>query len=169
LPACATFRVGKILTRGDVIEFNFDSFTLLVRNSQVIQFGQKVLSLPYFRSPNHRLCPIRAVLAHFGASPLPKDRPLFNYLKNGVEVFFSHAAFVSRLKQGLVSAGVDHTQFSAHSLRRGGASFAYEIGLSPLQIKQRGDWASSAFERYVFVSKSSLNQVAFALSNGARS
>jgi hypothetical protein len=62
---------------------------------------------------------------------------LFNYLKDGVEVFYSHAAFVGRLKQGLVSAGVDHTQFSAHSLRRGGASYAYEIGLSPLQIKQR--------------------------------
>jgi integrase/recombinase XerD len=168
LPASPSFCVGKILTRGDIVDMSFDSFTLLVRNSKVIQFGQKFLSLPYFRSSNHRLCPIRAVLAHFGASPLPQNRPLFNYLKGGVEVFYSHAAFIGRLKQGLVSAGVDHTQYSAHSLRRGGASFAYEIGLSPLQIKQRGDWASSAYERYVFVSKNSLDQVAMALSNGTR-
>jgi hypothetical protein len=167
LPASPSFCVGKILTRGDIVDMGFESFTLVVRNSKVIQFGQKILTLPYFRSSNFRLCPIRAVLAHFGASPLSLNRPLFNYLKGGVEVFYSHGAFIGRLKQGLVSAGVDHTQYSAHSLRRGGASFAYEIGLSPLQIKQRGDWASSAYERYVFVSKNALDQVAIALSKGS--
>jgi hypothetical protein len=76
---------------------------------------------------------------------------------------------VSRLKQGLVAAGVDQTLYSAHSLRRGGASYAHEIGLSPVQIKQRGDWASSAFEKYVFVSSKSLDQVAKALSVGISS
>jgi hypothetical protein len=47
LPASPSVRADKRLSRGDVIDFSFESFSLLVRFSKVIQFGQKVLSIPY--------------------------------------------------------------------------------------------------------------------------
>ena len=47
---------------------------------------------------------------------------------------------------------MDPKLYSAHSLRRGGASYAFLSGLNPLQIKSRGDWASATFEKYVFIS-----------------
>jgi hypothetical protein len=166
LPASPTVRVDKMLTRDDVIDFSFDSFTLLVRFSKVIQFGHKVLSIPYCRTATPVLCPIRAVLAHFGASPLAGGRPLFNFLSRGVENFFSPSMFVVRLRQALKLTGLNAAQFSAHSLRRGGASYAFEIGLSPLQIKQRGDWASSAYEKYVFISAAAGSNIASALAKG---
>jgi hypothetical protein len=64
--------------------------------------------------------------------------------------------------------GLDTNAFSAHSLRRGGASYAFELGLSPLQIKLRGDWASDAYERYVFISTGSAHTIAKALSEGVQ-
>jgi hypothetical protein len=48
----------------------------------------------------------------------------------------------------------------------GGASLAFDLGLSPIQIKLRGDWASNAFERYVFVSSGATGRAAAALSAG---
>jgi hypothetical protein len=166
LPSSPVFLVGKILTRGDVVGMCFDSFTLLVRKSKVIQFGQKVLSLPYAKCTDVRLCPVRSILAHFGASPLSLDRPLFNFKRGGKEVFYSQANFVADLKRFLSLAGVNQTLYSAHSLRRGGASYAFEQGVSPMQIKQRGDWASDAFEKYIHMSDKSLLSVAQTLSAG---
>ena len=166
LPASPSVCPDKMLTRGDIIDFDLESFVLVVRFSKVIQFGQKILKLPYYMCVDPKLCPVRAILAHFGASPLGKDRPLFNFLRDGVEVFMSPGDFVKRLKSALLSVGVDQTEYSAHSLRRGGASYAFEIGISPLQIKQRGDWASSAYEKYIFVSANSLSAVGRALSSG---
>lgn len=166
LPSSPLVPPGKMLTRSDVTHFSYDSFTLVIKNSKVIQFGQKELILPYYRSSNPSLCPIRAVLSHFGASPLSTDRPLFNFSLAGSEVFFSHSMFVKHLKLCLTKARIDHKNFSTHSFRRGGASYAFEIGLPPLLIKQRGDWSSSAYERYVFLSDNTIATTAKALSAG---
>ena len=166
LPASSVIGGSKILTRADVVQLDLESFVLIVRNSKVIQFGQKLHSIPFAKVSDFRLCPVRALLAHFGASPLSSDKALFNFLEKGVEIFMSHSKFVSRLKLGLTFAGVDQGKFSAHSFRKGGASYAFEIGVAPLQIKQRGDWASTAFEKYVFISNKSSVSVARALSGG---
>jgi hypothetical protein len=116
-----------------------------------------------------RLCPVRALLTHFGLSKLDSARPLFNFVNGSMEMLFTHAGFVSLLKTVLTRLGVDSQLYSAHSLRRGGASFAFSAGLSPLQIKSRGDWASSAFERYVFIAPegalSAAGTLAFAASH----
>ena len=74
--------------------------------------------------------------------------------------------FVARLTTLLSSLGVNASDFSAHSFRRGGASYAFSIGLSPLQIKLRGDWGSDAYERYIFISTGAVMSVAKSLSAG---
>ena len=45
--------------------------------------------------------------------------------------------------------GVDPSQFSGHSFRRGGATFAHRMGVSPLLIKLMGDWSSDAYMSYI--------------------
>ena len=74
--------------------------------------------------------------------------------------------FVSKLRAMLVRVGVNPSIYSAHSFRRGGASYAFQLGLSPLQIKLRGDWASEAYERYVYISTGATFAVARALAGG---
>jgi hypothetical protein len=153
LPECAKPVPGKFISRADVTAFSLESFSLLIRHSKVIQFGQRVLTLPFSRVSDAVLCPVRAMLVHLGCSLLSSTRPLFNYVNNGSqEVSLHHAVFVVRLKSVLARVGIDPSLYSAHSLRRGGATFAFAAGLSPLQIKQRGDWSSSAFESYICIS-----------------
>ena len=166
LPESKNFDAKKTLLRSDVSKLCLSSFVLQCRHSKVVQFGQKVLSLPYVACADLSLCPVRALLAHFGASPLGARRPLFNYLCLGWECAMTQADFVSRLKFLLCKAGVKAEDFSAHSFRRGGASYAFSIGTSPLQIKLRGDWASNAYERYIFISSGATLAVASLLAAG---
>jgi integrase len=152
LPDSQKPTLGKFISREDVLDFSLEHFSIRIRHSKVIQFGQRVLILPYARVPVPSLCPVRALLTHLGCSPLPKSSPLFNFRNGPKEISLHHSVFVSRLKSLLTRVGVNPQLYSAHSLRRGGATFAFSAGLSPLQIKLRGDWASSAFERYVHIS-----------------
>ena len=122
--------------------------------------------MPYVRCNESVLCPVRALLSHFGASPLEGGRPLFSYSTGGKETVLTQRVFVSKLRSLLLKVGVDPSVYSAHSFRRGGASYAFELGLSPLQIKLRGDWASEAYERYVYISTGATFAVARALAGG---
>lgn len=166
LPASGPFNPAKTLLRGDVKELSLESFVLIVKHSKVIQFGQKVHEIPYARCTEFRLCPVRALHAHLGASVLPPGRPLFSYNLAGLEHTMSQLDFVNRLRNLLKTIGLGAGDYSAHSLRRGGASLAFELGVTPLQIKLRGDWSSSAFERYVFVSSGATMRIAVAMSAG---
>jgi integrase len=149
LPMTRNPVAGKFISRGDVQSISLESFSVVIRHSKVIQFGQRFLTIPYFRVLDTKLCPVRALLRHFGLSVLPSAKPLFDSVVSGRTVSLIHSGFVARLKTLLTAAGVDARLYSAHSLRRGGATFAFQAGLSPLEIKRRGDWASSAYERYI--------------------
>ena len=46
----------------------------------------------------------------------------------------------------------DSSQFSLHSLRWGGATFAFQTNMEAEMIKLVGDWASDCYKRYVDVS-----------------
>jgi hypothetical protein len=120
LPDSGVLVRDKFLSRSDISDFTLESFCLRVKHSKVIQFGQKVLVIPFVRVLDVRLCPIRALLTHFGLSVLSPDRPLFNYVAGTTEMLFSCSAFVGHLKSVLTRVGVDSKLYSAHSLRRGG-------------------------------------------------
>ena len=167
LPQSEEFRSGKYIARSDVVDITLHSFLVRVRFTKTIQFGQRILELPYVSCTDIRLCPVRALLTHFGFSPLAQSRPLFNYMENGVERFFSNSFFMFRLRTGLRATGHPASDISCHSFRRGGASLAYRVGLSATDIKQRGDWRSNAYERYLSVSNTTTFNSARLLSLGA--
>jgi hypothetical protein len=167
LPASSELTLGKFIARSDLIDFTLSSFTILLCFSKTIQFGQRVLYLPYVSCEETRLCPVRAVLSHLGVSPLSASRPLFNYVENGAEKSFLNAFFMYRLRTSLRSTGFPASDVSCQSVRRGRASLAYEVGLLATDIKQRGDWRSNAFEQYLTVGQSSTVNSARLLSSGA--
>ena len=82
-------------------------------------------------------------------------------------IVLTHARFVQRLKSGLTAVGFDSGQYSGHSFRRGGCTLGYRAGLNLTELKLRGDWKSQAFEKYLFVSASSIFKSACALSKCA--
>ena len=62
LPSPGDLFANKFIAHGDVTDMSLSSFVLLVRFSKTIQFGQRVLSIPYVACANLDLCPVRAIL-----------------------------------------------------------------------------------------------------------
>jgi hypothetical protein len=167
LPASNVLVRDKYISRADVSNVSLCSFTVTIKSSKTVQFGQRVHAVQYAACSDLRLCPVRALFSHFGMSPLSSQSPLFNYREGDVECFMSHAVFMKKLKISLSNAGVDSSCISCHSFRRGGATLAFAAGLSAIEIKMRGDWASNAFENYVFVAPSTALNVAKTLTGAA--
>jgi hypothetical protein len=165
LPANDTQALSKTICRKDVVNMDLNGFTIVVRSSKTIQFGQRVHKVPFVRSHSSFPCPVKALLTHMGRANLSPEIPLFAYLNQGQTVVLNHKKFVARLKSLLVALGYDPNTYSAHSLRRGGASLCFRAGLSILQIKQRGDWASNAVEQYVFIDEAMSVAAAYQMSS----
>ena len=167
LPSSDLLLLKKYIARSDVINLTLSSFKILIKQSKTIQFGQRVLTLPYVSCADPRLCPVRALLRHVGLSKLSSDKPLFNFVVLGVEKSFTHAFFIKRLKSGLICTGNKASEFSCHSFRRGGATLGFSLGLSAIDIKLRGDWRSNAYERYLVVSPDDSSKSIHTLTEGA--
>jgi hypothetical protein len=63
--------------------------------------------------------------------------------------------------------GRNPSEYSAHSFRRGGSTFALSLNMPLLEVKNRGDWRSNCVERYIAISPSMSMQSAMLLSAGA--
>ena len=85
------------------------------------------------------------------------DAPAFRWLTHpaGSISPLTHSQFVSAFKFLVSRAGLDWNQYSGHSFRRGGATFAFRIGVSAEVIKAQGDWKSEAYIRYIELDDSS--------------
>ena len=160
--------IQKALCLGDVTLINKSLVYLHIRHSKTIQFGQKELHIPIAATHSSDLCPVTALISMLGklqVHQLPKATPLFTYINPiGRIDHLTHSSFVKLLKTTLNAAGFDASMFSGHSFRRGGCSYVFQLGLSPLHLKMRGDWKSNAFERYVHVEDKQQMLIAQALS-----
>lgn len=157
------------LLRKDLRMVNREHLELHVRKTKTIQFGQRLLIIPYYPVHGSVLCPLSAVKSMLKRAPYHPELPLFLYKENKEIKWYSHATFTTQLKMILKTMGFNPKDYSCHSFRRGGASFAFGQDMSILDIKQRGDWASNAVEKYIHLDKVHLNRVAQKLAVGARS
>ena len=60
--------------------------------------------------------------------------------RGGQATLLTHIMFAVTLRQCLHEVGADHSMYSGHSVRRGGATFAHRLGVGPLLIKRMDDW-----------------------------
>jgi hypothetical protein len=155
------------ICRSDVHNFTSSSFDLVVRHSKTIQFGQRVLVLPFVACPDPRVCPVRALWSHLTRSPVGADNHVFSFRSAGRVKLLTHAVFVKKLKELIVATGRNPMMYSAHSFRRGGSTFAFSVNMPLLQVKARGDWKSNCFERYIDISSQSALESAALLCAGA--
>ena len=56
-------------------------------------------------------------------------------------------------------------KISSHGLRRGGATYAAKLQLSPNRIQNLGDWASDAYKLYIDNSLNDRIETALVISN----
>jgi hypothetical protein len=99
------------------------------------------------------LDPVRWLSKYFALVPAPAGGPCFVFPSaSGALVPLRYTLLVSSLKKWLAAAGYNPAQFSGHSLRRGGATAAFQAGADPLFIRLQGGWSSDAWLLYVGLS-----------------
>ena len=147
--SAAGFDKNCHLRRKDVILCSW-GVVLVVCWSKTIQFRQKRLLISLPKLPNSDLCPLSALHQAFQqASSADPEGPAFMYIK-GTQLFpYTYSSFTTKLKSALENCGFAAEQYSGHSFRRGGATFAMKAGVPYNLIQAQGDWKSSTYERYL--------------------
>ncbi len=113
--------------------------------TKTLQYRERDLIIPLLAVPGSILCPVAAFwrLARFGRRN--RQGAVFCDAQGHPLVY---KAFLDKIKVLVAQSGLNPTEFSTHSFRRGGATFAYQAGV-PLQLIQvQGDWASLSVLRY---------------------
>ena len=88
----------------------------------------------------------------------PGSVPLFSFSS---DKFHTRNTLVNMLNMCVSEAGLDPSDYSWHSFRRGSAMFAFEAGLADSAVQLLGDWSSSAFKNYLefsFMRKVSISE-----------
>ena len=139
------------LLRSDIVDLCLSSFLLKVRHSKTIQFGQRLLTIPFVSCADERICLVSMLIRLLGKNPLPGSVALFSFSSGNRVTSLTHSTFVLKLRALLGRLGYRSTDFSGHSFRRGGCSFCFEAGINISEIKLRGDWKSQSYEKYLHI------------------
>ncbi len=140
---------NRALCRKDV-RFHTWGVTLIIRATKTIQFQERCLEIPLPRVTTAMWCPVSALLNAFRyTATAPDTSPAF--LLPGVQTghIVTGRMFDLRVRRCLAAAGLEAANITPHSWRRGGAQFAYAVGLNAETIRMLGDWRSSAYLRYL--------------------
>ena len=157
-----SFDARKQLSRQDIVSCDF-GLCVHFSWSKTNQFGRRVLKIPIVRIPGSPLCPVTAYETLLRLVPGSKRWPAFVYNSNPVLACVTTYKFVRILRSLLSKSGYVASNFSGHSFRRGGATFAFKAGVAGELIQMQGDWKSDAYLRYLDFSLNSKLQVGFSM------
>ena len=127
---------------------------LRLRRAKTDPFGRGIEI--YLGVSGTAVCPVAALMRYLAVRP-PGDGQLFVWENSRP---LTRTTFVTHLRRGLQSAGLDMSQFSGHSLRIGAATSAAAAGVPDHLIKTLGRWRSEAYQLYIRTPRDSLLGVA---------
>ena len=165
--SASSFNCDMHLTRQD-IKFTDSGALLRIKWSKTRQFQEGIHIIPLPSIPNSSLCPVSAIRHYFALVPAPPVAPLFCIPVGRSPGFTPLTAsyFTTSLKSLLASLGLNPANYSPHSFRRGGATYAYQAGVPEHLIKLHGDWRSDAYQVYLSLPLSTRSQVADIMAAG---
>lgn len=151
-------------------DFSFDghSASITIKHSKTMQNFSREIVIPIPIIEGSILCPVTALLRCLVTTKHAAAAALFSYRVGESAIPLTHSAFNKTLSDVLQRAGYSPSQYSGHSLRRGGCTFALSCQLPTEVIKAQGDWASNAYERYANVTLELRKQCAHVLGEKAR-
>ena len=144
------FNPTRQLTRADV-KVTPSCLFLRFTWTKTIQFGQRHLHLPLMAIPGSAFCPVRAYENMCRLVPGKQTQPAFMIWQGVKKVPYTYPRWQRRFKLLLKRSGRDHTKFSSHSFRRGGATFAFRAGVPAEAVKLMGDWRSDSYLQYLHI------------------
>ena len=121
---------------------------MLIKWSKTLQLGNqaRLLKLPKL---DNDICPYRALKRCVLSVPGDRNQPLFQIRLNGVWTPLTDNRVRRHLKNLLSLLHKDENFITFHSLRRSGASFAFNHNVPLQDIQRHGTWTSDAVWRYV--------------------
>lgn len=117
--------------------------------SKTIQCGERTLYIPLVEIPNSSLCPVKAYINMITLIPAENESPAFCILKGKLLVPVTYYLFQNVLRKLIKEIGEDPKQYSSHSFRRGGATWAFSSNIPSELIQLYGDWSSDAYKTYL--------------------
>ena len=147
LPASHSSRSSEFLTN-DRINFCTEGLIITLTHTKTIQFGRRRLHIPLLRV-NSILCPVRAFTQIAGLSEVSSHTPAFIFREKGKNKWLTSSIFIRTFRAVMTAGGLVASDFTGHSFRRGGATWAFQSGISGELIQICGDWASDAYKRYL--------------------
>ena len=148
-----TFNGEEQFCRKDINLLGLDRAMMVeIRWSKTIQHKQKILRLPVLPARNKAICPVFWTHFMINLIPAKPENPVLALPGSGKKLALSANQLIYRIRKWLKVIGQDATVFLLHSLRRGGATFAYQSDIEAEMIKLMGDWASDAYKHYIDVS-----------------
>ena len=149
VPRTGPYDPHKVLVRRHFkIHLETNTVYVYLGFSKTNQFGARDLVLPILGNSDPALDPVRHIQELFSRVNAPPDSPAFTFAAGK---YITYNSFTTRLKTLLTKSGYPAAQYSGHSFRRGGATFLHQCGGSVLMIQSSGDWSSSVFTRYLFL------------------
>ena len=148
-----SFDINQQLCRADINLLGLEKAMMIeIRWSKTIQFKQKILRVPVLPVKNKAICPVFWVHYMIHKIPAAPQLPALSISTGKKNLALSANQMIYRLRKWLLLIGQDATIYSLHSLRRRGATFAYQSNMEGEMIKLLGDWASDTYKRYVDIS-----------------
>ena len=136
------------LSRSDIVLMS-DQMVVRFNWTKTIQVKEREFQLNVVAMPNTPLCPLSAYKNHILLSPSSNMLPAFCYSSStGVKVLCQNQ-FITMLRCFTSDLCKGSKSYSGHSMRRGGATLAFEAGVPSELIKIQGDWKSSAYLSYL--------------------
>ena len=125
-----------------------------------------LLLIPLPSISGSALCPISAIVHFFALVPAPPSALLFCLSTASSYCPITFSTFTACLKRLISKIGLDPANFSPHSFRRGGATFAFQSGMLEHLIKLHNDWHSDAYRTNLALPLTSCAQVADIMAAG---
>ena len=147
-PSITKFDKTKHLCRKDIVLHN-NCLLVTIKYSKTIQFGERLVTLPLLPLHGSCLCPIQNYLRLCKLVPTNPEAPAFTYSNGSGIKTVTFSSFTSVLYDTLQRAGIETNNYSEHSFRRGGATWAFKAHVSGELIQIFGDWASDAYKLYI--------------------
>ena len=136
----------KQLKRSDII-FTGRNIIVGIRWAKNQQFSRELMTFPLPILPGNKICPLQALKRVYNTIPAAGGAHLFQFSDGNS---MTYRAFQNKLRLVLRRAEVEFPQdYSSHSFRRGGTTFAFLCGVPSEMIKTLGGWRSDSYLKYL--------------------
>ncbi len=144
-----TFDCTRNTCRGDVL-VSPPGLVIIMKWAKTIQTMDKAALLPLPSIQGSIADPVQAFHQLEKVSPTTSpNQPLLTVQRRGRACAITTKTLSKLFKIIVKALRLDSEMYSLHSLRRGGATAAFNAGVSITDIKRHGNWSSDAFWIYV--------------------